>query len=69
MLNFDWLAWLTMEEAKGVFLGLFFLIGVLILFLPREYIYEGIGHPRWYLNLKLWSIGVLLFIGSVYYMF
>ncbi len=69
MLNFDWLANVSIESAKWVFLGLFILIGVIILFIPRKFIYQGIKDIKWYHNLKIWSIGLLSFIFVVYYFF
>ena len=69
MLNFDWLSGLSMTEAKAIFLVLFALIGVLVLLIPKEYIYQGLKTHRWYHNLKLWAIGLLAFIFYVYYIF
>ena len=69
ILNFDWLAWLPVEAAKGVFLVLFILIGVLVWLLPKDYIYEGIARPRWWHNLKLWATGVLAMIFVTYLLF
>ena len=69
MLNFDWLADISVESAKWIFLILFMLIGVLVLLIPKEFIYEGLEKIRWYHNLKLWAIGLLGFISFVYYIF
>ena len=69
MLNFDWLSGVSPEAAKWIFLILFVLIGVLVLLIPREYIYEGVEKGRWWHNLKLWAIGVLAFIFITYYIF
>ena len=69
MLNFDWLSGVSMAEAKAVFLILFGLIGVLVLLVPADYIWEGVKVRRWYMNLKIWAIGLLVFIGYVYYIF
>lgn len=69
MLNFNWLADIPIDSAKWIFLVLFILIGVLILFIPNTFIYEGLEKIRWYHNLKMWAIGLLGFIFVVYYIF
>jgi len=69
MLNFDWLTGIPMGIAKGVFLVLFAVIGLLVLMIPSDYIYEGLENPRWWHNLKLWAIADLAFIFITYYIF
>ncbi|MBE9541490.1 MAG: hypothetical protein IMF01_04155 [Proteobacteria bacterium] len=71
MLNFDWLAGISLESAKMIFLVLFVLIGVLILFIPNDYIFQGVEkkNRRWWNNLKLWAIGVLALLFLTYYIF
>jgi len=69
MLNFDWLRDVSPAAAKAVFLGLFVLSGLLVLLIPKEYIYEGVENPRWWHNLKLWALGVLAIIFTIYYRF
>lgn len=69
MLNFNWLADISMDSAKWIFLILFILIGVAILFIPDKFIYEGLDKIRWWHNLKIWAIGLLGFIFVVYYIF
>lgn len=69
MLNFDWLQWVPMPAAKAVFLALFVLSGALVMMIPRAYIYEGIESPRWWHNLKLWALGVLAVIFTIYSIF
>ena len=71
MLNFDWLAGISQESAKIIFLVMFVLIGVLILFIPNEYIYQGIEKNKrhWWNNLKFWAIGVLALLFLTYYIF
>jgi hypothetical protein len=69
MLNFDWLKDVSPAAAKGVFLGLFVFSGLLVLLIPRAYIYEGVENPRWWHNLKLWALGVLAIIFTIYYLF
>ncbi len=69
LLNFDWLGWLSADAAKGVFIVLFVIIGILVWLLPRDYIYEGIEKPRWWHNLKLWATGVLAMITATYLLF
>ena len=69
ILNFNWLGWLSMDAAKMIFFVLFILIGVLVWLLPNDYVYEGVEHPRWWHNLKLWATGVLAMIFFTYYIF
>ncbi len=69
MLNFDWLQWVSMPMAKAVFLGLFIVSGLLVLAIPRSSIYEGVENPRWWHNLKLWALGVLAVIFTIYAIF
>jgi len=69
MLNFDWLTGIPMGIAKGVFLVLFAVIGLLVLMIPSDYIYEGLENPRWWHNLKLWAIADLAFIFITYCIF
>ncbi|NNG09525.1 MAG: hypothetical protein HKM92_05110 [Arenibacter sp.] len=71
MFNFDWLSGVSQETAKMIFLGLYALIGFLVLLIPTEYVYEGIAKEdrHWWNNLKLWSIAVLTILGSIYYNF
>ena len=69
LLNFEWLSGVEMGTARGVFLVLFVVIGILVLLLPKDYIYEGVKDRRWYHNLKLWAIGDLAFIFITYYIF
>lgn len=66
MLNFDWLSGLSMAQAKGVIIGIFFVIGALVMLLRRAYIFEGVEEPHWWMNLKLWAIGVLSVIVATY---
>ena len=71
MLNFDWLADISPESAKMVFLALFILIGMLVLFIPNQYIFEGLpeGKRRWWNNLKYWALSVLALLFITYYIF
>ena len=69
MLNFDWLTWVPMPMAKGVFLALFAISGLLVLMIPKRSIYEGVENPRWWHNLKLWALGVLAIIFTIYVVF
>ncbi len=71
MLNFDWLAGVSQESAKIVFLVLFVLIGILVTLIPNEYAYEGVKKDdrHWWNNLKLWAIGVLAILFLIYYIF
>ncbi|MBN2129050.1 MAG: hypothetical protein JW741_06110 [Sedimentisphaerales bacterium] len=69
MLNFDWLRGVSPAAAKAVFLVLFVVIGLLVLLIPKEYIYQGLERPRWWHNLKLWAWGVLLSIFVTYCVF
>ncbi|MEM9141992.1 MAG: hypothetical protein AAGA86_03320 [Bacteroidota bacterium] len=71
MLNFDWLAGISQETAKLIFFGLYLLIGLLVMLLPNEYVYEGVPKEdrHWWNNLKLWSWAVLGILAIVYYQF
>lgn len=69
LLNFEWLTGVGMSVSKNVFLVLFVLIAVLVLLIPKDYIYEGVENRRWWHNLKLWAIGDLAFIFITYYIF
>ncbi len=71
MLNFDWLSDVSQESAKLVFLVLFVLIGVLVVFIPNDYIFEGVKKKdrHWWINLKLWAITVLAILFLIYYIF
>ncbi len=69
VLNFDWLAGVSIGAAKYVFLVLFVLIGILVLFVPNDYVYKGVEKRRWWLNLKVWALVDLAFIFITYYIF
>ena len=69
MLNFDWLKWVSLPAAKAVFLALFAVSGLLVLMIPKASILEGIENPRWWHNLKLWALGVLAIIFTIYSIF
>jgi len=69
VLNFEWLSGVSIGAAKNVFLVLFVLIGILVLFIPNDYIYQGVKKRRWWLNLKLWALADLALIFFTYYIF
>ena len=69
VLNFEWLSGVSIGAAKSVFLVLFVLIGILVLFIPNDYIYQGVKKRRWWLNLKLWALADLALIFFTYYIF
>ena len=69
LLNFEWLSGVGMGASKSVFLVLFVGIGILVLLIPKDYIYEGVENRRWWHNLKLWAWGDLIFIFIVYLIF
>ncbi len=69
VLNFDWLAGVSIGAAKYVFLVLFVLIAILVLFVPNDYVYKGVEKRRWWLNLKVWALVDLAFIFITYYIF
>ncbi len=69
VLNFDWLAGVSIGAAKSVFLVLFVLIAILVLFVPNDYVYKGVEKRRWWLNLKVWALVDLAFIFITYYIF
>jgi hypothetical protein len=58
-----------MPAAKAVFLGLFAFSGLLVLMIPKDSILEGVEDPRWWHNLKLWALGVLAVIFTIYSIF
>jgi len=82
ILNFEWLAGVSIGAAKNVFLVLFvligilvvlipndYMIGILVVLIPNDYIYAGVKKRKWWLNLKLWALGDLAFIFITYYIF
>ena len=69
LLNFEWLSGVGTSASKSVFLVLFVIIAILVLLLPKDYIYEGVENRRWWYNLKLWALGDLAFIFITYYIF
>jgi hypothetical protein len=69
ILNFEWLAGVSIGAAKNIFLVLFVLIGILVLLIPDDYIFQGAKKRKWWLNLKLWAMGDLVFIFITYYIF
>ncbi len=69
ILNFEWLAGVSIGAAKNVFLILFVLIGVLVLLIPNDYVFQGAKKRKWWLNLKLWALADLAFIYITYYIF
>ena len=69
VLNFEWLSGVPIGAAKNVFLVLFVLIGILVLFIPNDYIYQGVKKRRWWLNQKLWALADLALIFFTYYIF
>ncbi len=68
MFNFDWLSDISQETAKIIFLCLYAVIGLLVLLLPNEYIYQGMvkENRHWWNNLKLWAIAVLSILAAIY---
>ena len=69
VLNFEWLSGLSIGAAKNVFLVLFVVIGIMVLLIPNDYIYQGVKKRRWWLNLKLWALADLALIFFTYYIF
>ncbi len=69
VLNFEWLSGVSVRQAKGVFLTLFVLIGIAVLLIPNDYIFQGVKKRRWWLNLKLWALFDLALIFFAYYIF
>ncbi len=71
ILNFDWLSGVPIEAARWGFLGLFLLIGLLVLLVPADYVFEGLvfegpAKRRWRYDLRLWAIGVLALLFFTY---
>ena len=69
VLNFEWLAGVSLGAAKNVFLILFVLIGILVLLIPNDYVFKGAKKRKWWFNLKLWALCDLTFIFITYYIF
>jgi hypothetical protein len=69
MLNFDWANSISVEAARWIIIGMFVLMGIGVMFLPKRFIYAGIDNPRWYHNLKIWAIFALSIIGGTYLYF
>ncbi|MCD6565888.1 MAG: hypothetical protein J7K53_08080 [Bacteroidales bacterium] len=71
MLNFDWLKGVSQDTAKIIFLLLFIVIGIVVLFIPNNYIFQGIKKEdrHWWNNLKWWAITVLTILFYIYYIF
>jgi len=69
VLNFEWLSGLSLGTAKNVFLVLFVVIGIMVLLIPNDYVYQGVKQRRWWLNLKLWALADLALIFFTYYIF
>ena len=69
ILNFEWLAGVSTGAAKNIFLVLFILIGILVLLIPNDYIFQGAKKRKWWFNLKLWALADLAFIFITYYIF
>ena len=69
MLNFDWLASVSMPAARAVFLVLFVVIGLVIQLIPGHRVYEGVERPRWFHDVRLWAwlvLGVIFVTYSVF---
>lgn len=71
MLNFDWLSGISQETARYIFLGLYVLIGGLVLLIPTDYTYVGVKKEdqHWWNNLKLWALCSLAILFFIYYIF
>ena len=71
MLNFDWLSGVSPETAKMIFFGLYIFIGIMVISLPNEYVWQGVEKEdrHWWKNLKIWSVAVLSILATVYYQF
>ena len=50
MLNFDWLSGVSIETAKWIFLSLFIAIGVVVCFIPSDYVFEVVEKRRCWLH-------------------
>lgn len=69
MLNFNWLA--NMPESWGKFLIILTLVIPLIfaLTLKRSYIYLGAKDTKWWRNLKIWVLIIVVLQISIYLYF
>lgn len=69
MLNFDWLASVSMGQVKAIVMALFAVVVVWIWTLPNRYIYRGCERRSLWRNLKIWATLVVLFQAFLYWTF
>jgi len=69
ILNFDWLAGISVGTARWIFLALFMAIGVLVCLISSDYVFEGVAERRWWRDLRLWALATLASIFVTYYIF
>ncbi len=69
MLNFDWLANLSMGWARFLLLLPFINMLVFVLFLNRRTIYQGAKDQNKWRNLKFWVITIVSVQVSLYFYF
>lgn len=69
MLNFDWLARLSLWHAKLAIIFLFILLGMFVFSLKDSYVTAGISKPRFWHNLKYWAYGILIIMVLIYLYF
>ncbi len=66
MLDFDWLADLPPFWARAMVIGFFLAALVFALTRRRSDIFEGVERPRWYMNLKLWVLVLVVIQVGLY---
>jgi|YelNatPaOPRAMG01_1025707.scaffolds.fasta_scaffold00031_33 hypothetical protein len=69
MLNFDWLAGLSMDQVKLLVMALFAVVIGWVWSLPSRYIYRGAPDRKGWRNLKLWATFVVLLQAFLYWTF
>lgn len=69
MLSFEFLNGIPHDWIKAIFIITFFIVLILVFFLPKLYVTQGVKNPRWYHNLKIWTtvvIGILSLLHIIF---
>lgn len=69
MLNFDWLAHLSVETARIIVLLAFLVPLIFAFILPKAYIYLGAQDQKKWRNLKWWILGLVIIQVIIYWTF